>query len=125
MGKLKSPAMGQSTITVGQLTSTNQINPSSHMTTQKMSDDSHMRSEQIQMEILQIDSVLKALNMGMFDASNIATINTLTSGGTGTCVCVCMCVCVCVRVCVCVCMHVCVCMCVRYNCELELERTHN
>ena len=78
------------------------------MTTQKMSDDSHMRSEQIQMEILQIDSVLKALNMGMFDASNIATINTLTSGGTGTCVCVCMCVCVCVRVCVCVHARVCV-----------------
>lgn len=48
------------------------------MTSQGRSGGGHMTSNQIQCEILQIDSILKALNTGTFDAANMVTISQLT-----------------------------------------------
>ena len=51
----------------------------SHMTTAQESHDSHMTSDSIQSEIQQIDSFLKALNTGSFDAANMATVSQLAA----------------------------------------------
>ena len=51
----------------------------SHMTTAQESHDSHMTSDSIQSEIQQIDSFLKALNTGSYDAANMATVSQLAA----------------------------------------------